>query len=71
MSVDSLVRAKDAILGQWGSIGVLVNGAGGNKPEGTVPPGGDFCKLSLKGWADVFDLNLLAAPFYRARFSVK
>ncbi len=59
MSVDSLVRARDAILSQWGSVTVLVNGAGGNKPEGTLPPGGDFCKLSLKGWNDVFDLNLV------------
>ena len=22
-------------------------------------PGGDFCKLPLKGWEDVFDLNLI------------
>src|SRR5437667_6727758 len=38
----SLARARDAILRQWGSISVLVNGAGGNKPEGTIAPGGDF-----------------------------
>ena len=38
---------------------MLVNGAGGNKPEGTLPPGGDFCKLPLEGWRDVFDLNLV------------
>jgi NAD(P)-dependent dehydrogenase (short-subunit alcohol dehydrogenase family) len=42
-----------------GKVTVLVNGAGGNKPEGTVPPGGDFCKMSLQGWNDVFDLNLV------------
>lgn len=59
LSFESLVRARDAILSQWGSVTVLVNGAGGNKPEGTLPPGGDFCKLSLKGWNDVFDLNLV------------
>jgi NAD(P)-dependent dehydrogenase (short-subunit alcohol dehydrogenase family) len=59
LSVASLVRARDSILGQWGSISVLVNGAGGNKPEGTLPPGGDFWKLSLQGWQDVFDLNLV------------
>src|SRR5947209_11166380 len=44
---DSLRRARDAILGRWGSVSVLVNGAGGNKPEATLPPGGDFCKLPL------------------------
>jgi NAD(P)-dependent dehydrogenase (short-subunit alcohol dehydrogenase family) len=59
MSEESLTQARDAILSKFGSIGVLINGAGGNKPEGTIPPGGDFCKMSLKGWADVFDLNLV------------
>ena len=38
---------------------MLVNGAGGNKPEATLPPGGDFCKLPLEGWQGVFDLNLV------------
>ena len=56
---DSLRRARDATIKQWGTVSVLVNGAGGNKPEGTLPPGGDFCKLSLTGWQEVFDLNLV------------
>jgi len=56
---DSLVRARDAILGQWGSVSVLVNGAGGNKAEATLPPGGLFWKLPLTAWQDVFDLNLV------------
>ncbi len=56
---DSLRRARDAVLGRWGSVSVLVNGAGGNKPEATLPPGGDFCKLPLDAWQGVFDLNLV------------
>ncbi len=59
MSRDSLAKARDAVLKQWGSVTVLVNGAGGNKPEGTIAPGGDFCKMSLDGWNAVFDLNLV------------
>ena len=59
MSRDSLATARDAILKQWGSVAVLVNGAGGNKPEGTIAPGGDFCKMALDGWNAVFDLNLV------------
>jgi NAD(P)-dependent dehydrogenase (short-subunit alcohol dehydrogenase family) len=59
MDRDSLLRARDAITKQFGTVSVLVNGAGGNKPEGTLAPGGDFCKLSLEGWRDVFDLNLV------------
>jgi NAD(P)-dependent dehydrogenase (short-subunit alcohol dehydrogenase family) len=59
MSRDSLARCRDKIVDAWGSMTVLVNGAGGNKPEGTIPPGGDFCKMSLEGWEAVFDLNLV------------
>jgi NAD(P)-dependent dehydrogenase (short-subunit alcohol dehydrogenase family) len=59
MNRDSLAKCRDAIVDAWGSMTVLVNGAGGNKPEGTIAPGGDFCKMSLEGWEAVFDLNLV------------
>ncbi|MCS6863791.1 MAG: SDR family oxidoreductase [Gemmataceae bacterium] len=59
MNPASLTHARDTIRAQLGNITVLVNGAGGNKPEGTVAPGGDFCKLPLDGWQAVFDLNLV------------
>jgi NAD(P)-dependent dehydrogenase (short-subunit alcohol dehydrogenase family) len=59
MDRSSLARARDAILKQWGAISVLVNGAGGNKPEATLAPGADFCKLPLEAWSHVFDLNLV------------
>src|SRR4051794_31244981 len=38
---DSLCRARDAITKKWGTVSVLVNGAGGNKPEGTLAAGGE------------------------------
>jgi NAD(P)-dependent dehydrogenase (short-subunit alcohol dehydrogenase family) len=56
---DSLTRARDAITKLWGPISVLVNGAGGNRPDATIAPGGDFCKLPMAGWQGVFDLNLI------------
>jgi NAD(P)-dependent dehydrogenase (short-subunit alcohol dehydrogenase family) len=59
LDVTSLMRCREAILSKWGTITVLVNGAGGNKPDGTLSPGGDFCKLPLSGWNSVFDLNLV------------
>jgi NAD(P)-dependent dehydrogenase (short-subunit alcohol dehydrogenase family) len=59
MSKDSIAKARDAIISRLGTPTVLVNGAGGNKPEATIPPGGDFCQLPLDGWAAVFDLNLV------------
>lgn len=59
MSRESIAVARDAIIKRFGAVTVLINGAGGNKPEATVPPGGDFCKLPLDGWSAVFDLNLV------------
>lgn len=55
----SLSRARDAIVGQWGTVSVFVNAAGGNKPEATLSPGRDFCTLPLDAWHTVFDLNLV------------
>ncbi len=56
---DSLARARDAVTSKWGGVGVLVNAAGGNRPEATLPPGADFTRLPLSAWRDVFDLNLV------------
>ncbi len=64
MSRDSLISARDAIIAKLGNVTILVNGAGGNKPEATVPPGGDFCKLGLEGWNAVFDLNLVGGTLF-------
>src|SRR5207248_1311200 len=30
-----------------------------NRPDATLPPGADFCKLPLSAWQGVFDLNLV------------
>lgn len=56
---DSLLAARAVIERQFGRAGILLNAAGGNRPEATLPPGSDFCKLPLAGWRDVFDLNLV------------
>jgi NAD(P)-dependent dehydrogenase (short-subunit alcohol dehydrogenase family) len=64
MSRESLRQARDAILSKFGAITVLVNGAGGNKPEATIPPGGDFCQLPYEGWQAVFDLNLVGGTLF-------
>ncbi len=56
---DSLTAARDAIESKLGPVTILINAAGGNKPEATLPPGSDFCKLPLNAWRDVFDLNLV------------
>ena len=56
---DSLLRARDAIVKQCGGVSVVINGTGGNRPDATLPPGSDFCKLPLAAWQAVFDLNLV------------
>ncbi len=57
---DSLLAARTAIAKELGNITVLVNAAGGNRADATLPPGADFCQLPLEAWRDVFDLNLVA-----------
>jgi NAD(P)-dependent dehydrogenase (short-subunit alcohol dehydrogenase family) len=56
---ESLVSARDTIETRFGMATILVNAAGGNRPEATLPPGADFCKLPLEAWQTVFDLNLV------------
>ncbi|HUY32525.1 MAG TPA: SDR family oxidoreductase [Pirellulales bacterium] len=57
---DSLCAARDAIADAWGPVSVLVNAAGGNRSDATLPPGADFCQLPLAAWRGVFDLNLVS-----------
>ncbi|MEM7557827.1 MAG: SDR family oxidoreductase [Planctomycetota bacterium] len=56
---DSVVAARDSIQSQLGTTTVLINAAGGNHPDATLPPGADYCKLPLDAWRHVFDLNLV------------
>ena len=59
LNADSLKQARDAIIQKLGTPTVLINAAGGNRPEATVPPGHDVCKLPIGAWNDVFNLNLV------------
>ncbi|EMI51720.1 SDR family oxidoreductase [Rhodopirellula sallentina] len=56
---ESLQSANDAITEWAGTPTVLVNAAGGNHPDATIPPGGDICGLPIDAWQSVFDLNLV------------
>ncbi len=59
LSAESLQSAHDSICGDFGTPTILVNAAGGNRPDATLPPGADFCDLPIDAWRDVFDLNLV------------
>ncbi len=63
----SLAAARDAIASRLGTVTVLVNAAGGNRPEATLPPGADFCKLPVDAWQNVFDLNLVGGALLPAQ----
>jgi len=59
LKAESLEAARDAVTAWAGTPTVLVNAAGGNHPDATIPPGADFCKLPTEAWQSVFDLNLV------------
>lgn len=55
---DELRAARDRILNSFGRIDGLVNGAGGNMPQGVLQPEDDIFKMNLEGMKQVMDLNL-------------
>ena len=58
MDKEQLVAAKDKVLGTFGRIDGLVNGAGGNMPEGVLQPDDDIFSMNLDGMKKVMELNL-------------
>ncbi len=56
---NELLRTRDALASDGKTPSILVNAAGGNRPDATLPPGGDFCAIPLEAWTGVFDLNLV------------
>lgn len=58
---DALEAARDAVVGKWGRIDVLINGAGGNVADATLSPGDSVFDLSEEAFRRVFDLNLIGS----------
>lgn len=56
--VAALEAARDKILDTFGRIDGLVNGAGGNVPEGVVQESQDVFDLSIDGMKRAVDLNI-------------
>jgi NAD(P)-dependent dehydrogenase (short-subunit alcohol dehydrogenase family) len=54
----SLKAAKEILLARFGRVDGLVNGAGGNMPEGVLQPDEDIFSMNLDGMKKVLDLNL-------------
>ena len=58
MDEEQLNLAKEKALAHFGKIDGLVNGAGGNMPEGVLMPGQDIFSMNLQGMKKVMDINL-------------
>lgn len=60
---DTLERAAETVVAQFGRIDCLVNGAGGNHPQATTRPDLSFFDLPPEALRFVFELNLLGTIF--------
>ncbi|MDR3697615.1 SDR family oxidoreductase [Mucilaginibacter sp.] len=58
LNTDELIAAKNKILDAFGRVDGLVNGAGGNMPQGVLQPDEDIFNMNLEGMKQVLDLNL-------------
>lgn len=57
----SIEKCANEILNQFGQIDILINGAGGNKPQATTGAEYSFFDLPEDAFKWVFDLNLLGS----------
>jgi NAD(P)-dependent dehydrogenase (short-subunit alcohol dehydrogenase family) len=55
----NIEAAASAILAQFGKVDILINGAGGNKPQATTSAETSFFDIPADALRWVFDLNLL------------
>ncbi|HEY5270966.1 MAG TPA: SDR family oxidoreductase [Anaerolineales bacterium] len=55
----SIEAAAQVVLAKFGSVDMLINGSGGNKPAATVDPERSFFDLPADALRWVFDLNLM------------
>ena len=53
-----MVKARDTILEKYGTIDGLVNGAGGNIPEGVLQPEADIFSMNIDGMQKAMVLNV-------------
>lgn len=58
LNEEQLRAAREKMLAHFGRIDGLVNGAGGNMPEGVLQPEDDIFKMNLDGMKRVMDINL-------------
>lgn len=57
----SIELAAQEVIAHFGRVDILINGAGGNRPEATTNPERSFFDLPAEALRLVFDLNLMGA----------
>jgi NAD(P)-dependent dehydrogenase (short-subunit alcohol dehydrogenase family) len=55
----SIETAAQGVLAEYGRVDILINGAGGNKPQATTGTTQSFFELPAEALRWVFDLNLM------------
>jgi NAD(P)-dependent dehydrogenase (short-subunit alcohol dehydrogenase family) len=60
---DEMRAARDEIVSRWGTVDILVNGAGGNIPGASTTDDRTFFDLEEDAWRAVVDLNLYGTVF--------
>ncbi len=58
LNTEELTAAKNKIIDTFGRIDGLVNGAGGNMPQGVLQPEDDIFSMNLEGMKQVMEVNL-------------
>lgn len=61
LDVDSLKRVADRVRQAFGRVDILVNGAGGNRPEATTDAARPFFDLPPEALRAVMDINLMGS----------
>ena len=59
LSKASMEEARDAVLARFGRVDILINGAGGNKPQATTSSELSFFDLPQDAFQWVFNLNFI------------
>jgi NAD(P)-dependent dehydrogenase (short-subunit alcohol dehydrogenase family) len=58
LSEEALVKNRDSIIADFGTIDILINGAGGNMPGATISPDKTIFDLDMAQFNKVQELNL-------------
>lgn len=55
----SLLKAREAVIEAFGTVDILINGAGGNSSHATTGPGRSFFQLEIEAILEVLHLNFM------------